>query len=63
MSELSVNEQAPRARQPNYWLLVEHETSSMDMLAVDLDGEESPSGRPKGAFKTGQASPDVKEGR
>ncbi len=63
MSELSDNEEAPRARQSNYWLLVENEISSMPMLAFDLDGEDNPLGRPKGTFKTGQASHDVKEGR
>ncbi len=40
MSELSGKEEAPRARWPNYWLLVEHETSSMDVLAIDLDSGE-----------------------
>jgi hypothetical protein len=62
MRELSNKEEAPRARWPNYWLLGEHETSSMEVLAVDLDGGESPSGQPKGAFRSGQASPSVEEG-
>lgn len=34
---MSGKEEAPRARWPNYWLLVEHETSSVDVLAIDLD--------------------------
>ncbi len=51
MSELSGKEEASRARWPNYWLLVEHETSSMHVLAVDLNGGGSPSGRPKEGFQ------------
>ena len=34
------NEQAPRTHSPNYWLIVEHESSSMDVLTADLDGGE-----------------------
>jgi hypothetical protein len=58
---LSDKEEAPRARWPNYWLLGEHETSSMDVLAVCLNGGGNPSGRPKGAFRSGQASPVLKK--
>jgi hypothetical protein len=63
MRELSDKKEALRARWPNYWLLSKHETSSMDMLAVYLNGEGNPSGRPKGAFRTDQASSDIKEDR
>ena len=35
-----VEDPAQRAHSPNYRLIVEHETSSMDVLAVDLDGGE-----------------------
>lgn len=38
MGGLSDNGEAPRARWPSYWLIVEHETSNMEVLAVDLDG-------------------------
>jgi hypothetical protein len=37
---LSDKEEAPRARWPNYWLLVKHETNSTGVLAIDLDGRE-----------------------
>ena len=37
---MSDKEEAPRARWPNYWLLVKHETNSTDVLAIDLDGGE-----------------------
>lgn len=40
MRELSDKEEAPLARWPNYWMLSEHETSSMAVLAIDLDGGE-----------------------
>jgi hypothetical protein len=33
----------------------------MDVLAVYLNGGVNPSGRPKGAFRSGQASPSVEE--
>lgn len=38
ISELPDNEEAPRAHSPNYLLIVEHETSSIGVLAADLDG-------------------------
>lgn len=50
MSELSGKEEASRARWPNYWLLVEHETSSMHVLAVDLKGGEKALGAPEGGL-------------
>ncbi len=40
MSELSDNEETPQARWLNCWLIVEHETSSMNVLVVNLGGGE-----------------------
>jgi hypothetical protein len=51
MRELSDKEEAPRARWPNYWLPGEHETNSMDVLAVDLNGRGKPLGASEGGFQ------------
>ena len=51
MRELSDKEEAPRARWPNYWLLGEYETSSMEVLAVYLNGGETPRGVRREGFQ------------
>jgi hypothetical protein len=61
MRELSDKEEAPRARWPNYWLLGEYETSSMDVLAVYLNGGETPRGVRRGASYPAKRHPVLKK--